>query len=147
MKQKQSNYFTVFAFIACIAFTAFTLSQYAKWIQHLLKVNYDWRFELSMVVGMLLFQFPFIFRKTWMEKWNYYFNMVIVSFKGALMLWPLLIVNHFQPCVDWINLAYFFTVVMIMFFDHKKRVVQLKMPIYISYTWVLYRFIILLFII
>ncbi len=147
MKQKQLNYFKAFAFTLCIVFTAMTLNQFAKLIQHLLKVNYDWRFETGMVVCMFFFQFPFIYQERWIDKWNYYFNMLIVSCKGALMLWPLLLINHFQPCVDWLNLAYFFIVVLVMFFDHKRRVVKLNFPWFISYTWVLYRLIILLFII
>jgi hypothetical protein len=36
--------------------------------------------------------------------------------------------------------------VLLMFFEHKRRVAKLAMPVFISYTWVLYRVIILLFI-
>jgi hypothetical protein len=147
MKTLQPIYLRIFTFLISIAFVACTLNQFAKLIQHLLKIKYDWRFEMAMVMGMFFFQLPFILQKTWSVKWNYYFNMLLVSVKGALLLWPFLIFNHFFRCSDWMNLSYFLGVVLIMFFDHKKRVAQMHFPVFISYTWVLYRLIILIFII
>lgn len=147
MKPLQPTYLRIFVFLVSIVFIACTLNQFAKLIQHLLKIKYDWRFEIAMIVGMFIFQFPFIVQQAWPTKWNYYFNMLLVSVKGALLLWPLLIVNYFSHCSDWVNLFYFFGIVLVMFFDHKKRVAQMHFPFFISYTWVLYRLIILIFII
>jgi len=146
MKLLNTIYFKIITIIICIADTAFTLSRYAKLIGHLLKVNYNWQFELLMVTGMLLFQYPFIFNKTAMVKLNYYYHMLLVSLMGSLLLWPLLIINWFYVSSDTINLLYFFTVVLLMFVEHKRRVAKLLLPVFISYTWVLYRFIILIFI-
>ncbi|MEI9957006.1 MAG: hypothetical protein WDM90_12055 [Ferruginibacter sp.] len=142
----KATYFKVTAIIICIAVTAFTLSQYAKLIQHLLSIKYNWLFELFIVIGMLFFQYPFIYKKTWAIKLNYYYNMLLVSLIGSILLWPLLIVNHFYTCTDVVNLIYFFAVVLVMFFEHKRRVKKLLLPGFISYTYILYRFIILLFI-
>jgi hypothetical protein len=100
-----------------------------------------------MVLGMLVFQYPFIYKKEWGLKLAYYFNMLLVSLLGSLLLWPLLITNRFYTCGDMVNLFYFFAVVAIMFFVHQQRVAKLLLPVYISYTWVLYRCIILIFII
>ncbi len=146
MKLLNTIYFKITLIIICIAITAFTLSRYAKLIGHLLNVNYNWQFELFMVTGMLLFQYPFIYSKTAAVKFNYYYNMLLVSLMGSVLLWPLLIVNQFYVCSDSINLVYFFTVVLFMFLEHKRRVAKLQLPVFISYTWVLYRFIILIFI-
>lgn len=146
MKLLTTIYFKIAAISVCIAATAFTLNQYAKLIQHLLKVKYNWQFELFMVLGMLIFQYPFIYKKDWSLKLGYYFNMLLVSLLGSLLLWPLLIINYFYTCGDMVNLIYFFAVVAIMFFVHKQRVAKLLLPVYISYTWVLYRCIILIFI-
>lgn len=132
--------------IICIAVTAFTLSQYAKLIAHLIKVNYNWQFELFMVTGMLLFQYPFILKKNTTIKLNYYYNMLLVSLMGSVLLWPLLIINHYFNGSDVFNIVYFFSVVLFMFFEHKRRVALLQLPVFISYTWVLYRLIILIFI-
>ncbi len=147
MKFLSIIYLKIAAIFICIGTTAFTLSQYAKLIQHLLKINYNWQFELFMVLGMLVFQYPFIYKKERMLKLNYYYNMLLVSLLGSLLLWPLIITNYFYTCSNTVNVIYFFTVVAIMFFKHKQRVAKLLLPVYISYTWVLYRFIILIFII
>jgi hypothetical protein len=132
--------------LICIAVTAFTLSRYAGLIKHLLKIKYNWQFELLVVLGMLFFQYPFIYKNTCALKLEYYFNMLLVSLMGSLLLWPLLIVNHYYICADTTNLLYFFAVVLFMFFEHKRRVAALQLPVFISYTWVLYRVIILIFI-
>ena len=143
----KTTYFKIAVMLVCIAVTAFTLSRYAILIQHLLTIKYNWQFELLMVLGMLFFQYPFIYKKAKLLKLEYYFNMLLVSLMGSILLWPLLILNQFYSCSDAVNLVYFFTVVLLMFFEHKRRVTKLSMPVFISYTWVLYRFIILIFII
>jgi hypothetical protein len=147
MKIEKATYFKIIAIAFCIAVTAFSLGRYALLIQHLLKIKYSWQFELFMVLGMLLFQYPFIFYQTAAVKLSYYYNMLLVSLMGSVLLWPLLMVNYFYVCSNAINLLYFFAVVLIMFFEHKRRVAKLLLPVFISYTWVLYRFIILLFIV
>ncbi len=147
MKAIKNNIpFKITVIIFCIAITAFTLNQYARLIQHLFAINYNWQFELCMVAGMLFFQYPFIYKQSKQLKLDYYFNMLLVSLTGSLLLWPLINVNQFYRCGTLFNLLYFFSVVIIMFFDHKRRVAALQLPVFISYTWILYRFIILIFI-
>ncbi len=138
--------FKITVIIICIPTTAFTLNQYAKLIHHLLSINYNWLFELMVVLGMLVFQFLFIYKNTWRLKLDYYVNMLLVSLTGSLLLWPLIILNLLYHCSDAVNVFYFLAVVTVMFFDHKKRVAQLELPVFISYTWIIYRFIILIFI-
>ena len=145
-KIMQADWFKVTAMLICIAVTVLALNQYAKLVQHLITIRYDWLFELFMVAGMLVFQYPFIHKITWARKLDYFFNMLLVSLIGAVLLFPLLVLNQYSIYSDTFNLLYFFTVVLIMFFDHKRRVTKLKLPWIISYTWVLYRLIILIFI-
>ncbi|CAN5487222.1 hypothetical protein BH10BAC1_BH10BAC1_10660 [soil metagenome] len=130
----------------CIAITAATLNQYAKLIQDLLTIKYDWKFELFMVLGQLVFQFPFILKQSIEQKWEYYYNMLVVSALGSITLLPLIVFNHLYLLPTIINVIYFLIVVMFMFLDHKRRVSNLNLSAYISYTWVLYRFLILIFI-
>jgi hypothetical protein len=130
-----------------IAVTACTLSQYAKLVQHLLNINYNWLFELLVVLGMTVFQYLFIHKKTWSVKLDYFFKMLLVSLLGSVILWSLLLLNYFYKVGDIINLIYFFGVVIAMFFIHKNIVTKMELPFYLSYTNILYRFIILLFII
>jgi len=131
----------------CTVTTIFTLSQYARLIQHLLAVKYNWLFELMMVLGMLLFQLIFILKNNRKILLDYLLKMLIVSFIGSLLLWPLLLINNFYRLSDACNLIYFFSVVSIMFFIHKNIVTKMKLPFYLSYTYILYRIIVLLFII
>ena len=141
-----ANWFKVSVIVVCIAIAALTLNQFAQLIQHLIAIKYDWRFELCMVTGMVIFQYPFIYKKAWGLKLDYYFNMLLVSVIGSALLMPLLILNYDIRQSDTFNLVYFFMVVLIMFFDHKRRVAKLDLPVIVSYTWVLYRAIILIFI-
>lgn len=146
MDNKRTVLNKVIIMLCCIIITVATLNEFAKLIQHLINIQYDWKFELCMVVGQLVFQFPFIFRRTSAEKMNYYFDMLMVSMIGSLLLLPLFLFNHFYPIDSLLSICYFFAVVLFMFFEHKKRVRKLDLPSYISYTWVLYRFLILIFI-
>jgi Ca2+/Na+ antiporter len=146
MQVLKTTYYKIAVSLVSIIVTAFTLSRYALLIQHLLKIQYNWLFELCMVIGMLFFQFPFIYKKSSAVKLDYYFNLLLVSLMGAFLLWPLLILNRFYACNDMTNIIYFFAVVLLMFFEHKRRVAALSLPVFISYTWVLYRLIILIFI-
>jgi hypothetical protein len=138
--------FKIFVMLLCVAITVASLNQFAKLIQYLITIKYDWKFELTMVVGQLFFQLPFIFKETTEQKINYYFNMLIVSMMGSVLLLPLIVFNNFYLLSNLINLIYFFSVVLFMFFEHKSRVKKLVLPFYISYTWVLYRVLILIFI-
>jgi hypothetical protein len=147
MKLAVTYWFKLFLMLVSVIVTSFTLNQYAKTIQQVLKVKYNWQFEFLMVVGMLLFQFIFLHKKSRLIQFNYYYKMLLVSLLGSLLLWPLLICNFYRAQTDFTNIIYFFIVVIIMFFVHKKIVKQLQLPFYISYTWVLYRFLILIFII
>lgn len=88
-----ANWFKVSVIVICIAVTALTLNQYAQLIQHLITIKYNWLFELFMVMGMLIFQYPFIYKKKLNLKLDYYYNMLLVSLTGAILLLPLLILN------------------------------------------------------
>jgi hypothetical protein len=137
-----------FLMLFVIFFTAFVLGNYARLIVHLLYIDYNWVLELMLVLGQLAFQYPFIAHKTGEEQMEYFYNLLMVSGLGALMLLPLLFVNHYiTPVNDWINVLYFFGVVGMMLFEHMRRVKKLTMPAYLSITWVLYRTLILIWLV
>ena len=85
--------FKISAIIFCMVVTALTLNQYAQLIQHLITIKYNLRFELCMVTGMLFFQYPFLYKNNWNLKLDYYFNMLLVSLIGSLLLLPLLAIK------------------------------------------------------
>lgn len=130
----------------CMAVTAFTLNRYAALVQHLVNTRYNWQFELWMVTGMLVFQYPFTRKAGWELKLQYYVGMLLVSAMGSVLLMPLLVLNNYTDAGDVCNLAWFFTVVLIMFFVHRQLVTKLNMPGLLSYTWVVYRLLILIYI-
>jgi len=132
--------------LSCIALTAYTLSRFSLLIQSFLAIPYDWRLELVIVTGQLVFQFPFIYHKPFAVKWVYFENMLMVSLIGSLLLIPLLVLNHFYPLPIEANVSYFALVVLALFFEHRRRIHRLQLPIYLCYTWILYRLLILPFI-
>lgn len=129
-----------------IIVTNFTLSRFAIVLQQFTSFAYDWKFELCMVAGQLLFQLPFLYKKPLAVKFDYSYKLLLVSLMGSVLLLPLIAINHFYAVSYFANLCYFFVVVLSMFFVHKRIVAQLQLPGYMSYTWILYRCIILIFI-
>ncbi len=147
MRTLQQSIVTTATMLIYIGVAAVVLSSFALLIQPVLRIQYNWIFELAMIAGQLIFQFPFLHGKPWSLKITYYQNMLLVSFMGAVLLIPLLLLNYFYTCSLIINISYFFAVVSLMFLEHRRRVHQLQLPWYLCYTWVLYRIIILYFII
>lgn len=130
-----------------IGITAYTLNQFSLLIQSLLSIPYDWKIEMAIVTGQIVFQVPFILKRGPFEIIRYQYNMLLISLLGSILLWPIIGINAFHPQSQLTNLIYFFSVVTIMFLVHIQRVRKLELPHYLCYTWVLYRLIILPFII
>ncbi|MBC7487054.1 MAG: hypothetical protein H7282_09925 [Cytophagaceae bacterium] len=146
MKPDRPMRYRLLIMLGCILFTAFTLSQFSLLIQSFLAIPYDWKLELAIVTGQLIFQFPFLYRKPFTVKLVYFENMLMVSLIGSLLLIPLLLVNHFYPLPIEAHVVYFAAVVATLFFEHRRRVQRLQLPEYLCYTWILYRVLILPFI-
>jgi hypothetical protein len=122
--------------------TTYVLSSFAVLVQGHLKIEYNGWFELAMVLGQIVFQLGVI--RKMKSRWiPYALHLLQVSLIGSILLFPLLVINHFFLMPTWQNVAYFFLVVLVMFSIHKKRVELLRLPWFVCYTWVLYRVIIL----
>jgi hypothetical protein len=145
MNKQLAGYIAVM--LISIGITAYTLSRFSVLIQSLLSIPYDWRIEMAIVTGQLLFQLLFIWNRPKFEIIRYHYTMLLISLMGSILLWPIIVINIFHIQSHITNLIYFFTVVSIMFVVHIQRVKKLQLPTYLCYTWVLYRFIILPFII
>lgn len=142
--KKISSYIVVM--LISIGITTITLSNFSILIQSVLSIPYDWKIELCIVVGQLLFQLPFIWKKSSFEIIRYHYTMLLISLLGSVMLCPIICINIYFPQPLLVNLIYFFTVVGIMFLTHIYRVKKLHLPHYLCYTWVLYRLLLLPFI-
>lgn len=130
-----------------IGITAYTLSLFSILIQSLLSIPYDWKIEMAIVTGQIIFQVPFIWKKSRFEIIRYQYNMLLISLLGSILLWPIIVINEWHIQSQTVNLIYFFSVVSIMFLVHIQRVKKLELPTYLCFTWVLYRLIILPFIV
>lgn len=128
-----------------IPLTTFVLSRFALLVDHHLSIDYNWLFELCMVLGQIVFQSLFILKRK-SRLLTYAVQLLKVSLLGSALLIPLLIVTHYFKLSDLQVLLYFFSVVGIMFFVHKGMIKRLHLPWYLCYTWVGYRLLILIFI-
>nr|WP_321247749.1 hypothetical protein [uncultured Psychroserpens sp.] len=100
--------------------------------------------EGFMTIGQLIFQGLLIYTLDKKTILNYFGNLMTISLMGSLMLLPLLIINWMFQISETIFLIGFGITVLMMFMEHFRRVKLLKLPSYLSYTWVLYRVLILL---
>jgi hypothetical protein len=105
--------------------------------------------EFCICFGQIFFQAALLlfFRFRPILIISYLYQMMSVSLIGAVLLLPVIVSSFiwfpFTP-VPGYCLAYFFMVVLIMFLDHKKRVKKIEAPRWLTYTWVLYRLIVLM---
>ncbi|WP_269226320.1 DCC1-like thiol-disulfide oxidoreductase family protein [Flavobacterium eburneipallidum] len=134
-----------FLYIAfAITITTIILYQFSELIANLPKANFSR--ELILAVGQIVFQSLFLIKFNKEKILNYAGNLITVSLIGSLILIPLLILNNFINLPEMLILGWFTITVLIMFAEHFRRIKLLELPFYLSYTWVLYRIIALLFI-
>ncbi|RVU91600.1 hypothetical protein EH230_12195 [Flavobacterium columnare] len=124
-----------------ILITGFVLTKFSTLIPYI-KQSSHFR-EIAIALGQLLFQMVFLHKDTLKKQMDYYGNLITVSLIGSILLSPMLVLNALTSLSFPIVAIWFFTVVLIMFFEHKRRVQLLELPSYLSYTWILYRIIVL----
>lgn len=124
-----------------------TLAGFALVVQPYLGIHYDLWFELGMVIGQVVFQWCVMWRRSWTERVDYAFILLGVSGLGAALLWPLLLWNGRAAVTPLAAVAYFFAVVGVMFLAHWRLVARFSLPLLLCGTWVIYRLLLLLFIV
>ncbi len=100
--------------------------------------------ELIITFSQILFQYLFLTKIKTKSFINYIGNLMTVSLMGSLLLILLLALNSIMNLSQKGLLIGFSLTVLFMFFEHRRRVKILALPKYLSYTWVLYRLIVLL---
>lgn len=131
-----------------ILITALVLTRFAEIIRPVLAVRYSWWLEAGMVAGQVLFQWLFLAGRGWAVRWDYAALVLLVSLEGAVLLLPLLAWQHWAGPVGLLPaLGYFFMVVGLMFLDHWRRVKAAGLPAHLCFSWVLYRCLLLLFLV
>lgn len=137
---KYRTFYIVFATII----TALILYKYASILTILPKSSMIR--EILLATGQIGFQLAFLTRYDAKTKLNYIGNLLTVSLMGALILFPIIILNALLIVPQLVILAWFGCTVLLMVFEHFRRVKILALPHYLTATWILYR-IIALFII
>ena len=100
--------------------------------------------EGFITIGQLLFQGVLIYKLDKKTILNYFGNLMTISLMGSLLLIPVLIINSIVQVHETIFLLWFGITVFVMFIEHFRRVKLLNLPSFLSYTWVIYRVLILL---
>ena len=127
----------------CAGLSAFALGSFAKIIQSHLAVRYDYRTELLMVVGQVGFQWLFMLRSSWAARRTYAILALSVSMIGSVLLLPLIAIHSALAVSPLFATAWFSGVVGVIFLIHHALIVWLKLPPYLTLTWVLYRLLLL----
>ncbi len=104
--------------------------------------------EYAICFGQILFQGSLLALAGPKKEtlFDYLGHLMTVSLTGALLLLPVFLLNRCVPIPPYASLAWFFAVVAFMFRQHYRRVSAIKAPVWLSYTWLLYRFLVLSFI-
>lgn len=128
-----------------IVFTAFVLFYFSELLPKLPKTNIAREFILA--TGQMVFQSLFLVKKDKQTILNYLGNLMTVSLLGSIILVPIICLNSIIKLPETIILGWFACTVLIMFLEHSRRIQILELPKHLTYTWVLYRIIALVFII
>ncbi len=103
--------------------------------------------ESLLTFGQIIFQSIFLLTLDKKVILNYIGNLMTVSLVGSLLLIPILLLNTIINIPEKLLLIWFGFTVFVMFSEHSRRIKILELPTYLSYTWVVYRIIVLLIII
>jgi len=126
------KYRLLFIFLS-VVITAVTLFGFSNLLENTPVTNY--KTELILASGQLIFQALFLLGKDKKTILNYWGNLMTVSLIGCIGLTQILILNSIVSFPEMFNLFSFFGVVLLMFFEHKRRVKLLRLPTYLTYTW------------
>ena len=100
-----------------------------------------------MVMGQVGFQWLFMAKCSWLERKVYALIAITVSMIGSLLLLPLIAYNQIFTVSALEATAYFFVVVGIIFVVHHLFLTRQKLPIFLTFTWVVYRLLLLIYVV
>ncbi|HVS93154.1 MAG TPA: hypothetical protein VHE59_14030 [Mucilaginibacter sp.] len=127
----------------CIS-VGFVLTHYAHLLTGFVPIGNPYR-EYLICSGQVVFQGIIVSLYAPDKRWDYLGNMMTISFAGALLLVPAILLCYFIQWALFFPL-YFMLVVGLMFLEHVRRTRLLQLGWLLSVTWVMYRIILLLII-
>jgi hypothetical protein len=111
----------------------------------LLPVGTSYR-EYLVCGGQIFFQGVIVNIIAETKKWAYLGNMMTISFAGALLLLPGLVIAAFVNLPPLFYVCYFMGVAGLMFLEHIRRVKLLQLGWTLTISWACYRLLVLLLI-
>lgn len=124
--------------------TSIVLFKFSKTIGSIPESNF-FR-ECLIALGQIGFQGLFLSKLKTQKQLTYIGNLMTISLMGSLILMPVLIINSFFRLPETALLTWFGLTVSIMLYEHIRRIKLLELPSYLSFTWVIYRLLVLLLI-
>jgi predicted DCC family thiol-disulfide oxidoreductase YuxK len=131
--------------IVTFLFTSFILSNYSGLLKEIIPVADTYR-EYLICAGQVFFQAGIIAFIAPAVSPHYLGNMMTISSAGALLLLPVVVVSRWVHVSTEFAIAYFLVVALLMLLEHIRRMRLLGLGNTLSVTWVLYRLLILLWI-
>lgn len=125
--------------------TAGILSTYAPLLQQLIPTGSTFR-EYLICGGQILFQGVIVGFINRSKLWDYLGNMMTISFAGAILLLPVLLLHQWFSFSSAYYAGWFLIVAGLMLIEHIRRTKLLQLGWVLTITWVLYRLLILLLI-
>lgn len=135
---------TAYLFL-CVVISSFSLGSFSKIIQEYLTSNYGYSTEALLVMGQVVFQWIFMTKADWPERKKYAIIALTVSMLGSLMLIPLIVYDSINAVSCLWASHYFSTIVIIIFTIHRHLILQERLPPRLTFTWILYRTLILIY--
>jgi predicted DCC family thiol-disulfide oxidoreductase YuxK len=122
--------------------TAYVLTAYAHVLTNFVPLGSPYR-EYFICGGQIFFQGIIIAFYKKEKLWDYLGNMMTISFAGALLLLPGLVLAKYFSIHPLFFILYFLMVAGPMFLEHLRRSKLLQLGWVMSITWALYRLIVL----
>jgi predicted DCC family thiol-disulfide oxidoreductase YuxK len=122
--------------------TSLILTRYAMMVYPFVPATNLYR-EFIICGGQIFFQMVFVLMISRDKLLHYIGNMMTVSLIGGLLLLPVIILNTMISVGPMVSLAWFGLVVSFMLFLHWRRMKWLGLRTLPTFTWVLYRLIVL----
>jgi hypothetical protein len=143
MKSRQVIAYLSYA-LFCILLSAYSLSEYSGLLLIYLRNEYSFGFEVCAVTLQVPFQWLFLFKTNWSQRFLYALIALGVSALGALMLLPCVIfVELIASAEAHYALLYFLCVVGVLFSLHCFLLKRFNFTLWLAFGWLAYRFLLL----
>lgn len=133
--------YLVFAWLV----TSYILSGYSTLLSGIVPSG-NFSREFLICGGQNIWQLLILFITGINKKWDYLGNMMTISLGGSFLLLPAIILSVSVELSPWLYAAYFSMIAFLMLLEHIRRTKLLNISSWLTFTWILYR-VILLFII